>query len=252
MKKITVIIFIGIFLLLTGCSESTNTGNPNDVNHLPSIELPGHFSFILNETLTEDFSVYVNDEDNDVLTLTVIGNTQIVITITGLIVEMSAPDDWTGTETVTFIVDDGNNSSTVSDVVLVNVVDPINPVITLESITVNNGAYFDIALTTTLIDSSLSVCSYSCTISYDINYLDYNSASLYNTLAGNMMYAVNEPEPGVIMIAMANVEPIIGEGPLAFFNFTALSVGETIIGIDNFQYNGNIMSNLTDSVVVIE
>ena len=252
MKKITVILFIGVILILTACSNPTDQDNSNDVNHIPTIELPEHFSFLLNETLTENFSVYINDVDNDALTLTVIGNTQIVITITGLIVEMSALDEWTGTETVTFIVDDGNSSSTASDVVLVSVIDPINPVITLESITVNNRADFDIALTTTIIHSSLNVISYQCTLSYDINYLDYNSISLDNTLVNNMMVIANEIEPGVIIIAMANAEPIIGEGALAFFNFTALSVGETIIGLENFRYNSDYISNLTDSVVIIE
>jgi len=251
MKKINVILFIGIVLILTACSKPTGSDNSNDLNQPPTMGLPEQFNFISNETLTEDFSVYVNDEDNDALTLSVTGNTQIVIAITGLTVEMSAPDDWTGSETVTFIVDDGYIRSSVSDAVIVNVVDPGTLIITLESTTVDYGTDFDIALTTTRLDASLNAISYQCTLRYDINYLDYNSVSLDNAIA-NSLYAANEIEPGVIIMAFAGIEPIIGEGALAFFNFTALSVGETIIGIEDFHYNSNNMSFMIDSRVIIE
>ena len=251
MKKINVILFIGIILILTACSKPTGSDNSNDLNQPPTMGLPEQFNFISNETLTEDFSVYVNDEDNDALTLSVTGNTQIVIAITGLTVEMSAPDDWTGSETVTFIVDDGYIRSSVSDVAIVNVFEPGTSIITLESTTVNYGTDFDIALTTTMLDASINVISYQCTLRYDINYLVYNSASLDNTIV-NSMFLTNEIEPGVIIIACAGFDPIIGEGAIAFFNFTALNVGETIIGVEDFHYNSDNMSILIDSIVIIE
>jgi hypothetical protein len=66
------------------------------------------------------------------------------------------------------------------------------------------------------------------------------------------MFLANEIEPGVIIIACAGVDPIVGAGALAFFNFTALSIGETIIYVENFKYNGDNMDNLIDSIVIIE
>jgi hypothetical protein len=251
MRKVSVILFIGVVLILAACAKPTDSDNPDVVNHAPTIELPEQFSFLFNETLTKDFSAYINDEDNDVLTLTVTGNSKIAIAITGLTVEMSAPVDWTGSETVTFIVDDGYIRSAVSDAVIVSVVDPSNPFITLESITVSNGTDFNIALSTTIIDSSWSVIAYQCTLSYDISYLDYNSLSSDNTIADGMLIA-NEIEPGVIIIAYAGYNPITGDGALANLNFTALKAGETIIDLENFKYNSDYMSYLTDSVVIIE
>ncbi|MCF7918893.1 MAG: cohesin domain-containing protein [Candidatus Cloacimonetes bacterium] len=251
MRKVSVILFMGVILIFTACSKPTDSNNPNDENHVPTMELPENISFLTNNTLTKDFSAYISDADNDTLALTVTGNSIIVITITGLMVEMSAPADWTGSETVTFIVDDGYVRVTASDVVVINVVDSSNPVITLESITVNNGADFNIALSTTLIESSSNFIAFQCTLSYDINYLEYNGISSDNTITAVNCIA-NETEPGVVIIAYANYIPITGEGALAYINFTALSVGETIIDLENFKYNSDNMNNLIDSVVIIE
>lgn len=78
--------------------------NPNQP---PAIALPDHFDFPKNDTLVEDFSAYVSDPDNDPLTLTCIGNTNIDVEIDGLMVTFSSPTSWVGIENMTFTVSDG-------------------------------------------------------------------------------------------------------------------------------------------------
>ncbi len=65
-----------------------------------------------------DFTPYMLT-DNDPLTLTCSGNTNINVTITGLQVSFSSLHNWYGVETITFSVFDGIDQS--SDIVTINV-----------------------------------------------------------------------------------------------------------------------------------
>ncbi len=88
-------------------------------NHAPTINLPESFSFPLNGSLVVDFSPYVDDEDGDDLTLTYSGNTNVLVSINGLTVTLSATADWIGTENLIFNVSDGSDSA--SDTASINV-----------------------------------------------------------------------------------------------------------------------------------
>lgn len=98
-------------------------------NAPPTIELPNSMSFLQNESTTIDFSTYVSDPDGDNLSLSVSGNNQIGVQIQGLSVTLSASVNWTGSETLTFTVNDGvvdrNSRATASDVVAVIVTNPL-------------------------------------------------------------------------------------------------------------------------------
>ncbi|MCK5051469.1 MAG: choice-of-anchor D domain-containing protein [Candidatus Cloacimonetes bacterium] len=77
------------------------------VNDPPTIVLPDDFTFDEDDVLVVDFTQYVDDIDLDVLTLTVTGNTEITVDIVDLEVTFGATENWNGTETLTFTVDDG-------------------------------------------------------------------------------------------------------------------------------------------------
>ena len=93
------------------------------VNDAPTIALPDSFSFEEDGSLTVDFSSYVDDVDEDELTLSYSGNTNVTVTIDGLSVNFGATADWHGTETITFKVSDPELSA--SDQVDV-MVTPVN------------------------------------------------------------------------------------------------------------------------------
>ena len=80
-------------------------------NHAPTINLPETFNFPLNGSLVVDFGPYVDDEDGDNLTLSCSGNTNVLVSITGLTVTFSATANWLGTEILNFTVSDGSDSA---------------------------------------------------------------------------------------------------------------------------------------------
>ena len=89
-------------------------------NHAPTINLPASFAFDRNGSLTVNFNSYVSDADGDPLTLGYSGNTNIFVAINGLNVTFTAAQNWTGSETITFSVYDGQSYAYDSVVVTVN------------------------------------------------------------------------------------------------------------------------------------
>jgi len=87
------------------------TFNVQDDNHAPQIDLPEGFSFDKNGSLTQSFSTYVSDEDNDPLSLSVSGNSNVLVEINGLSVTFTTVQNWVGSETLTFTVSDGRLSA---------------------------------------------------------------------------------------------------------------------------------------------
>jgi hypothetical protein len=94
-------------------------------NNTPTIVLPDDFTFTEDGSLVVDFDLYVNDIDGDPLTLSYAGNTNVNVSIAGLIVTLTAAQDWYGTEILTFTVNDGQTDAAAADVVNV-IVTPVN------------------------------------------------------------------------------------------------------------------------------
>jgi uncharacterized membrane protein len=92
-------------------------------NHPPVINLPASFSFDKNGSLQINIADYASDPDNDPLTLQIAGNTNIQHSISGLVVTLTATQNWLGSENLTFIVSDGELST--SDQALITVL-PVN------------------------------------------------------------------------------------------------------------------------------
>ncbi len=83
------------------------TVNVSFVNTPPTIVLPDSFELDMNQSLIVDFSAYVNDIDEQSLTLDFSGNTNVFAVIDGLEVTFTASEDWYGEEELTFTVSDG-------------------------------------------------------------------------------------------------------------------------------------------------
>jgi NAD(P)H-hydrate repair Nnr-like enzyme with NAD(P)H-hydrate dehydratase domain len=111
-------------------SSSTNI-IVTPVNDAPTISLPNSFTFAEDDELEVDMSDFVEDVENDNLTLTMNENDNIQAEVTGLMVTLSAAIDWFGTEEVTFTVDDGIDR-TVTSANMNIVVSPVNDVPTIE------------------------------------------------------------------------------------------------------------------------
>ena len=91
-------------------------------NDTPIFDLPQMLSFNEDEVHTFDFSEYIDDPDNDMHTITYFGNTIITIEVLGYNVTMSAPYNWFGSETVSFLVDDNTQRAVAFDSAVINVI----------------------------------------------------------------------------------------------------------------------------------
>ncbi|MCK5051229.1 MAG: T9SS type A sorting domain-containing protein [Candidatus Cloacimonetes bacterium] len=84
-------------------------------NHTPTIILPDDFTFEEDDVLIVDFAPFINDINGDIVTLSVSGNTEIIVDIVDFIVTFSSTPDWNGTEILTFTANDNMNRSVASD-----------------------------------------------------------------------------------------------------------------------------------------
>ncbi|SVE27672.1 uncharacterized protein METZ01_LOCUS480526, partial [marine metagenome] len=95
------------------------------INDAPVISLPDDFTFEEDDSLIVDFSGYVSDIDEDGLTLTVSDMDSIVVTINEFVVSFHPPENWNGTDSLTFTVNDNQGRAIASDMVGV-IVTPVN------------------------------------------------------------------------------------------------------------------------------
>jgi Cleaved Adhesin Domain/Secretion system C-terminal sorting domain/Cadherin-like domain/K319L-like, PKD domain len=91
------------------------------VNHAPEIELPDELAFPEDSVYVVDFEPYISDIDPDMLVLSVDGNSEIAVDITGMEVTFSAPENWNGSETMTFTINDNVVRLIDTDEIIVNV-----------------------------------------------------------------------------------------------------------------------------------
>ena len=114
-----------------------------NVNDVPTIDLPEMLTFSEDGFLIEDFSQYIEDADGDILEITVSGNEEISVNIDGYTVSFTSSLNWFGSEQLTFFVEDDSGTSA-SDNVSVIVI-PVNdtPIIDLPgNITFGEDEFF--------------------------------------------------------------------------------------------------------------
>ncbi|SVA94291.1 uncharacterized protein METZ01_LOCUS147145, partial [marine metagenome] len=117
------------------------------VNDTPIIDLPESFTFAEDGHLVDDFTQYIGDIDEDVLTLTVSGMVNVTVFIGGFEVIFGAVQDWNGIETVTFSVNDNQGRNIASDdveIIVTPVEDP--PVAEDQEVTTDEDTVLEIVL----------------------------------------------------------------------------------------------------------
>jgi hypothetical protein len=97
------------------------------VNDAPTMDLPDSITFLEDESVLQDFGAYIDDIDEDALTLTASGNENVFVSIELLEVTLSSVEHWNGTETVIFTVDDSQGRAVASDSIDV-IVTPVNDI----------------------------------------------------------------------------------------------------------------------------
>ncbi|MCK9310574.1 MAG: Ig-like domain-containing protein, partial [Candidatus Cloacimonetes bacterium] len=127
--------------------EVTATMDVSVGNRPPQINLPANFTFEKNGSLVQSLASYINDPDSDPITLSVTGNSNVTVDISGSSVTFAALQNWCGTETITFTVNDGEfNASDNMDIIVTPtdmpawepVVYPTNPATVYAVVTIDN------------------------------------------------------------------------------------------------------------------
>ncbi len=98
----------------------------------PVINLPESISFAEDTELSVDFSQYIQDYNDDSITLSISGNTNILANIDSLNITFSTTKNWNGTETINISANDGNTEKLIAIGQVDIIVTPVNdaPVIT--------------------------------------------------------------------------------------------------------------------------
>ncbi|MBT4291083.1 tandem-95 repeat protein, partial [bacterium] len=91
-------------------------------NDVPTIVLPDSFSFNEDESLVEDFTSYLNDIDGDDLILTATNSANIFAAVAGFSVTFTATENWSGSEELTFTINDQLGRAIASDTISINVI----------------------------------------------------------------------------------------------------------------------------------
>jgi hypothetical protein len=89
----------------------------------PELDLPGSVTFVQDTSLSLDFTPYITTTQLPTASISHSGNANVIIDISGLIVNFTAPG-WNGTETITFTLHDGTSGLSDSDTLQVIVLPP--------------------------------------------------------------------------------------------------------------------------------
>ncbi|MBC8385074.1 MAG: tandem-95 repeat protein [Candidatus Cloacimonetes bacterium] len=142
------------------------------VNDAPTIELPDDFVFNEDDGIVVNFIPYIDDIDDDVLEISESGSDNVVININVYEVTFSAQPDWSGTEIITFTVNDNQERTVVSDSVEI-IVTPVNDAPTL--ILPDNFTLFE--------DSTL-------TVDFNDYFIDIDNTEFTISVSGNAHVSV--------------------------------------------------------------
>ena len=198
---------------------------------------------------TFDLSSYVTDLDNDPITWSVSGNTNINVNIVGSIVTITPNADWNGVENLLFTARDPSNAADSDNVVVT--VNPVNdaPVITSfnpvnSPVNVNEGSSQLFSIVANDVDGDpltydwrLDGVQVSTAASYNFNSVDGPDAHILTvTVSDGSLVAQNTWNINEI-----NVNPtvaVVNNGPISEGQAITVSVGVTDPGVlDTFTYS---------------
>ena len=166
-----------------------------------------------------DFAQYISDVDEDSLSLSVSGNINVTINIDSTIVTFGAIQDWFGTETLTFTINDNQTRATAEDSVDV-IVTPVNDPPVLIS-------WLPEELVFTVEEDSIVTFYVEVEdIDSELNYTWFVSDTLQTEITDTFIYefsevgefeiksVVSDEEYNIITIWNITVEPGVGAGAI--------------------------------------
>ncbi|MCF7911915.1 MAG: choice-of-anchor J domain-containing protein [Candidatus Cloacimonetes bacterium] len=223
----------------------------NPMNDAPVLDIPEQLTFQAGTPAVIDFSQFMDDIDGDILTISVYGEDDLEVEITGSNVTFNYPQDWHGSEELIFTVDDNVFRLTASDTVMINIFYPEDTILSCQDYEINDGQSLTVPIYTTEIFEGWSLPSYELHFAYDPTILTYNDYSITNTILSGGVAVVEENEPGYLVINYANYLPMSGAGALIELEFEAVCFGDSPLDIVLCMMGAQGLSEFIDGEVIV-
>ncbi|MCF7919367.1 MAG: tandem-95 repeat protein [Candidatus Cloacimonetes bacterium] len=201
-------------------------------NDTPIFDLPDTFYFDEDTELTVDFSQFIIDPDNDMHTIIPLGATNLSFVVNGYDVTMSAPENWNGSEMITFIVNDESGRAAAIDMAIITVL-PVNdpPVIDVPPVMVfdeDGEMIFDIGMYASDVDGDELVLTVtgSNMLNADIvglvatitGYENWNGEETLTFIVDDQQSRATAQDDCNFIVLPINDPPVIDVPPIMYFD----------------------------------
>ncbi|MCF7920701.1 MAG: T9SS type A sorting domain-containing protein [Candidatus Cloacimonetes bacterium] len=240
---------------VTGIDGTTDTGSVeiivDPVNDPPDIDLPEQMTFVAGSEATVDFAPYLHDVDGDILSLSVTGSYNVLVSIDGYMVTFTCEEGWHGSEELCFSVDDGYAMRPLSDTVIINFFNINDTVISCGDYEMDAGESLTVSLETTEIFAEWEVIAFEIYLYFDPLILDYTGLTLENSIVNGGSIVGLEPEPGLLHVVYAYYLNMTGAGTLVELTFDAVCSGYSELDLDTVMLNNWGLAHLNDGSVTV-
>jgi len=224
----------------------------NPVNDAPVLDLPEQMTFRAGEEATVDFDDYMLDVDGDVLSISVYGDINLNVLISGTLVTFEYDAGWHGSEILIFTVSDNVLRATATDTMQVNIFYPQDTGLASDNFEINDGDTFLAPIRTTQLFEEWSISNFTIVFAYNPLVLSYEGMSSANSIITGGAFDVSETSNGVLQIQYAHYLPISGSGILLELEFEAICFGVSELAFNSCQMAGYNLSNFTDGEVIVD
>ena len=203
-------------------------------------------------TLSDGMTITANDSKTD--TLTIAAATSSALSGSGVLLNLNAELNMTGTSAMefsSFSFNEGNPAATITNGSVT--VTGIGVSLPDVSGSVGESATIDVMVGTL---TDLNVTAYEFTINYDHNVIDITGAEAAGTLSEGMTVTENTGTQGEIRVAAAAQSALSGSGVLLQLNANMVGTGSSALTLTDFTFNegqpSSILTNGSASVGGIE
>ena len=126
-----------------------------------------------------------------------------------------------------------------------------DPIISLNTAKSCYGDTVVVAVSTSEILESCGLNSYIMNVSYNTEYLQYETYSLVNTLSPDAYIYDGTPEDGIVKLVAYAPYKYNGEGDLVYLKFTAIKEGTSTMDFASVSFNGDTLDNTEGTEVTV-
>lgn len=223
----------------------------NPINDAPVLQLPEQMTFMAEAAAEMDFAEFMDDIDGDELFISVYGEDDIQVDISGSIVTFTYNTGWHGSEDMIFTVNDNQFRATASDTMAVNIFYPEDTILSCDDYEINDGQSVSVPINATEFFEEWSESSFELHFSYDPQVLEYTGYNTANSILAGASLQVISDEAGELVLDYFHYIPISGAGELCELEFDAICYGISPLDIESCTITTGALTNLVDGEVIV-